>query len=142
MKILIIDDEARRAEALIAYFEQIRAWTVELVTDPDSALMVVGGLANRSSIFDIIILDIMMEPGTSISRVDSRNGRDTGLVLLGMLCEKLSSLGKPIPIIVYTARTDLGEQLNNNPKVARYIQKPRTAKELAREIESLLEGVP
>jgi CheY-like chemotaxis protein len=136
-RILMIDDEVRRAEALVAYFEQIRDWRVELATDPDSAMAVVARLAERESAFDVILLDIMMEPGTVISRADSRGGRDTGLVLLGIICERLAPLDKPIPIIVYTARTDL-DQLNADPRVARYIQKPRTARELAREIEELL----
>jgi len=139
MRILLIDDEVRRAEALMAYFEEICEWEVELATDPDQAMAAVERLLAESPTVDVILLDIMMEPGSGsvVPRMLSRAGRDTGLVLLGVICEAIGRAGKKVPIIVYTARIDL-QALHGDPRVARYIQKPRSAIELEKDIEDIL----
>ena len=140
MRILIIDDERRRAEALVAYFEQICAWSVELATDPEEALSALSNVIDGGPALDVIMLDIMMDPGSIVPAALSGGGKDTGLVLLGIIWDKMGHAGKNVPIIVFTARIDL-EDLLQDRRVARYIQKPRTARELVAEIEAVVHGV-
>ncbi len=129
MRILLIDDEIRKAQALIDYFREVCDWNTEIASGPDRALeLLKGGRA-----YDLIILDVMMDPGTVVRRELSDRGRDTGLILLDLIAELT---GREVLIVLYTARTDL-DYLKSDGQVAGYIQKPRTVRELAREIEDL-----
>jgi len=134
MRILLIDDEARKAQAIISYFQEICGWDAEIATGPDQALKLLEGTMSQP--YDLIILDIMMDPGTVIPSSLSEGGRATGLILLGMI-RKLT--GGKVPIVLYTARTDL-DYLQSEGRVAGYVQKPRTVRELVGEIENLLES--
>ncbi len=132
MRILLIDDEVRKARATVDYFREVCDWNVDFASGPDSALEMLK--TTHDLTYDVIILDVMMDPGTAIPRERSGGGRDTGLVLL----ESINRLtGGSIMVVLYTARTDL-DHLKNERKVAGYIQKPRTVRELAREIEDLI----
>ena len=132
MRILLIDDEVRKAQALISYFEEVCQWKTDIASGPDLALERLRG-GQRNS-YNVIILDVMMDPGSEISHASSNHGRDTGLILLDMIAELTN--GK-ILIVLYTARTDL-DYLQNDARVAAYIQKPRSVKEVANAIQQLL----
>ncbi len=128
MNILLIDDEPRRAQPLIAYFMEIKRWRIEQATDPDIAM---GLLPQGASCpFNLIILDIMMPPGSVVPKEVSNQGKDTGLALLRILSEHT---GGRVPILVYTARIDL-DYLQEDPRVADFIQKPRTPREVSETI--------
>ncbi len=131
MQILLIDDEVRKARATIDYFQEVCDWRVDLAPGPDRALELLGSRLDRP--YDLIILDIMMDPGTVVPRELSDGGRTTGLILLDLI-EKFT--GRTGRIVLYTARTGL-DHLKSDGRVAGYIQKPRTVRELAREIEEL-----
>jgi len=132
MRILLIDDEVRKAQALIDYFQEVCGWIVEVAPGPDRALELLG--IESGHLYDLIILDIMMDPGTVIPLELSEGGRATGLILLDLIA-KLT--GGSTLIVLYTARTGL-DHLKNDGRVAGYIQKPRTVREVAREIENLV----
>ena len=134
MQILVIDDEVRKAEAVLSYFKEICGWSAEIAPGPDQALALVK--ARRGHPYDLIILDVMMDPGTVVPRDLSDGGKSTGLILLDSIVELTG--GKTL-IVLYTARTDL-DHLKSEGRVAEYIQKPRTVRELAREIEGLFEA--
>ena len=134
MRILLIDDEVRKAQALIDYFQEVCGWSVEMAPGPDRALELLR--AESSPLYDLIILDVMMDPGTVIPPELSEGGRATGLILLDLIAQLTDG---NVLIILYTARTDL-DYLKNDGRVAGYIQKPRTVRELAREIENLFPG--
>ena len=131
MDILLIDDEVRKAQAIMNYFQEVCGWSTEVAPGPDRALALLE--ARRDRPYDLIVLDIMMDPGTVIPREASDRGRATGLILLDLIVKVTD--GK-VRVILYTARTGL-DYLASEGRVAGYIQKPRTVRELAREIELL-----
>jgi DNA-binding response OmpR family regulator len=131
MRLLLIDDERRKAEALINYFREVNDWIAEMANGPDEALEMLR--LDGDCPYDVIILDVMMDPGCAISAELSNRGRDTGLVLLERI---VGRLGDKTAIIIYSARTDL-EHLKSDRRIAAFIQKPRSAREVAADIESL-----
>jgi len=131
MRVLVIDDEVRKAEPLVRYLRHVCEWYVEIASGPDEAMRL---LKTATLPYNVIILDIMMDPGTVIPRERSDGGRDTGLLLLEMIIARADR--KEI-VILYTARTDLG-YLRGQGKVAEYVQKPGSAKEIARIITDLV----
>jgi|GEM_PF-2432795 len=128
MRILLIDDEVRKAQALISYFQEVCRWRVDIASGPDVALELLRRKQNSN--YGVIILDVMMEPGKEIPHDRSDHGRDTGLILLELITELT---GGRVSIILYTARTDL-DYLRTEGRVADYIQKPRSAREVANTI--------
>lgn len=132
MDILLIDDEVRKAQAIVTYFQEVCGWNAEIAPGPDRALSLLRGRQDKP--YDLIILDIMMDPGSVVPREMSDGGKATGLVLLRLIVELT---GGEARVILYTARTDLDEQVKAEKCVAAYIQKPRTVRELAREIQAL-----
>lgn len=135
MRILLIDDEVRKAKAIVSYFQEVRGWHVEMAPGPDRAVELLKGWQERS--YDLIILDIMMDPGTVIALDQSGLGKDTGIILLRLIKELT---GGGARVVLYTARTDL-DYLKRDGLVAAYIQKPRTIKEFEREIDDLISGL-
>lgn len=131
-RLLIIDDEIRKAQSLIDYFREICEWGVEIASGPDEALEILSDAAECP--FDVIILDVMMDPGKAILRESTNQGRDTGLRLLEMILKRYSGTVK---LIVYSARTDL-DVLKGDGRIAAYIQKPSSVRDIVREIERLL----
>lgn len=131
MQILLIDDEVRKAQALVDYFREVCGWSVDIANSPARALQLLG--AERVRAYDLIILDIMMDPGDIISRELSEGGRSTGLILLDSIVKLTAG---EVLIALYTARTDL-EHLKSDGRAAAYLQKPRTAREISREIVDL-----
>ncbi len=132
IRLLLIDDEVRKAEALINYFREVREWSAEMAGGPDRALELLR--VKNECPYDVIILDVMMDPGDAIAHESTNGGRDTGLVMLDTIVQLTC---RKVLIIVYSARTDL-DHLKNDGRIAAYIQKPRSAREIAREIEDLM----
>jgi len=133
MRLLLIDDEVRKAQPLLSYFREVCDWNTEIATGPDQALKLLQ--CNGDCPYDVIILDVMMDPGTVIARELTNGGRDTGLILLEMIVKRTA--GK-VHIVVYSARTDL-DHLKNEGLIAAYIQKPSSARDIARAIEDFLQ---
>jgi hypothetical protein len=75
-----------------------------------------------------------MDPGEAYAREATNHGRDTGLILFEAIYKL--TFGRVL-IVLYSARTDL-EHLKNDGRVAAYIQKPASAREIVSEIEDLL----
>jgi DNA-binding response OmpR family regulator len=132
IRLLLIDDEVRKAEPLISYFREVREWSADMASGPDQALELLRTEGVHP--YDVIILDFMMDPGAAIPRDLTNGGRDTGLILLEMITKHT---GNKVPVIVYTARTDL-EYLKSDSRIAAYIQKPASARAIARAIGDLL----
>lgn len=131
MKILIIDDEPRRMQPLVDYMVIVCGWAVRMANGPREAMTILGGKTDPE--FDVVILDIMMDPEGIVDRTKSEGGRRTGLLLL-------SKVRLALPrtlIVVYTAKIDVGE-LASDPRVAAVVQKPSSAGHLVSRIRSLL----
>lgn len=131
MRILLIDDEVRKAQALVAYFQEICEWETDVATGPDRAVELLK--SEYGGLYDVIILDVMMDPGKVLSRYSTDLGRDTGLMLLDSIARITNGR---VPIVLYTARTDLAH-LGSDKRVAAYVTKPISGRELARRIEDL-----
>jgi DNA-binding response OmpR family regulator len=131
-RLLLIDDEVRKAQPLINYFREVCEWNAEMASGPDQALQLLR--INGECPYDVIILDVMMDPGAAIPRELTNGGRDTGLILFDAIV-KLTSVR--VLIVLYSARTDL-DNLKSDGRIAAYIQKPTSAREIAREINELL----
>jgi DNA-binding response OmpR family regulator len=128
----LIDDEVRKAQALIDYFQEVCEWSVEVANGPDRALELLD-VASECP-YNVIVLDVMMDPGETYSHAATNHGRDTGLILFEAIFKL--TCGR-VFIILYSARTDL-DHLKNDGRVAAYIQKPASAREIARAIRDLL----
>lgn len=131
MKILLIDDERRKAQPLVQYLEVVCGWTVELAPGPRRALEVI----HERNDFQVVVLDIMMDPEGVVDLAASDRGRGTGLLLL----ERISECIPGVPIIIYTARIDLSS-LAEDSRVAALVQKPSTARALVETIRGIVEG--
>ena len=137
-RVLIIDDEIEKAQPLLRYFREICEWAADIAGDPDQALDEFLPAAEACP-FDVIILDVMMEPGRQIPLQATNNGRDTGVRLLEIIVKRFT---QRVNVIVYTARTDL-EELKNDGEIAKhveaYFQKPSDVRDIVRAIKHLLE---
>jgi CheY-like chemotaxis protein len=137
-RVLIIDDEIEKAQPLIRYFREICEWATEIAGGPDQALDEFLPTAEACP-FDVIILDVMMEPGKAIPLQSTNNGRDTGLRLLELIVKRFS---QRVNVIIYTARTDL-DDLKKDDKVAEYVaayfQKPSEVRDIVKAIKRLVE---
>ena len=91
MRIMIVEDERRLADALVQIFERERI-TADVFYDGDE------GLDNAmSEIYDVVVLDIMLpgRDGLSIVREMRRNGIATPVLMLtarGSLSDKVGGL--------------------------------------------------
>ena len=132
-RLLIIDDEVQKAQPLIRYFQEICEWNVDIANGPDRALEFLP-VGDRCP-FDVIILDVMMDPGKVIPRESSNGGRDTGLRLVEIIVNRFTA---KVNVIVYSARTDL-DWMNADARIAAYVQKPSSVRDIAKEIKNLLE---
>ena len=137
MQILLIDDEPRKAQPLIVYLKEIRGWSVTQATNPDVALAYLP--VHVTTRFKLILLDIMMPPGKALANHETHQGRDTGIVLFDTLNERTQGT---VPIIIYTARTDVEEYFTDDQRAAGFIQKPQTPRQVASTINGVLSPDP
>lgn len=130
MKVLLIDDEHRRAKPLVDYMQIVRKWTVYVAHGPKRAMEILSDPARPS--FDVVILDIMMDPEGEVDLAASDRGRSTGLLLIDRIREVLNET----PIMIYTARIDV-DRFREDPRIAALVQKPSTAKTLVSEVDGI-----
>lgn len=117
MKILIVEDEHKLANALKQGFKQEHA-TVELAYDGDSGLSAAEG-----DDYDVIILDRML-PG----------GKD-GLEI----CKTLRAAGNQTPIIMLTAKGQIRDRITGlNGGADDYMVKPFSFEELLARVRAVL----
>ncbi|MCC8167857.1 MAG: response regulator, partial [Clostridiales bacterium] len=115
MKILLVEDEKRMAEALL---ELLRQENYEADWCPDG---ISGQDAIESGIYDIVILDVML-PGKS--------GID--------VTRQVRSKGIGVPIMMLTARSELEDKVAELDGVADdYLTKPLLSNDLLERIRSL-----
>lgn len=115
MKILLVEDEKRMAQALCELLRQEK-YEVDHYVDGLSGLMAI-----ESSLYDIVILDVML-PGM--------NGFD--------IARKVRSQGIEIPILMLTAKAELDDKVNGLDSGADdYLTKPFMAKELLARLRAL-----
>ena len=116
MRILVAEDEKKIAGFIRKALEE-QGYTVDLAADGDRAYE----LATSQS-YDVIVLDIMLP------------GRD-GLSILRRLREQHNT----VPVILLTARSELGERLEGlNLGADDYITKPFFMEELVARVEARL----
>ncbi len=113
MKILIVEDEARLAQATAAMLEN-HAYTVDIAHEGNS-----GAQKASSGIYDLVILDVMLP------------GKD-GFEIL----EEIRSLAPETKVIMLTARGELADKLNGLQNGADdYMTKPFHMEELLARVD-------
>ena len=116
MRILIIEDEIKLAEALAQIFAKNR-YNTDIATDGEMGL----DLA-LDKIYDLIVLDIMLP-------------KKNGLKIL----EEVRAAGSTIPIILLTAKDDVTDKVRGLDLGADdYVTKPFSSEELLARIRALL----
>ena len=116
MRVLLVEDEKKIASFVRKALEE-EGFTVELVYDGDEAY-----LRAHTERYDVIVLDIMIP------------GRD-GLSILQSLREQKN----PVPVILLTARAELGERLDGlNIGADDYVTKPFYVEELIARIHAVV----
>jgi CheY-like chemotaxis protein len=126
-RILLIDDEAvpglSEPEGIYMWYysEALRraGYELEEVNATDEAIR---RLSDPTSKFDLIILDIMMPPGTAFGPEETESGLRTGV----LLADKLKDLRPKTPVLVLTnvADPDAVSRLQHKPNIARVLFKP------------------
>jgi len=118
MRILLIEDEKRLAEALVEGLEEM-GFAVDHVAEGDKAVNRISLYRNE---YDAIVLDLMLP------------GKD-GLTI----CKEVRELGVTTPILVLTARNEIDNKVTLlNAGADDYIIKPFSFKELVARINALL----
>ena len=116
MRILIIEDEIKLAEALAQIFAKNR-YNTDIATDGEMGL----DLA-LDKIYDLIVLDIMLP-------------KKNGLKIL----EEVRAAGSTVPIILLTAKDDVTDKVRGLDLGADdYVTKPFSSEELLARIRALL----
>jgi CheY-like chemotaxis protein len=131
MTLLFIDDDRRLNDELGEYFSLVAGWEVLHAYGSEEALQMVEG---KPVGLQLIVLDIMMPPAGVVDEIQSDFGHSTGILLL----EKLRArAGKDLPIVVLSARQDLGWLLQEG-LVEGYLQKTLTPDEIVEEILAVM----
>src|SRR5262245_30982949 len=81
MRILFIDDEQRRMEAITAELE-LAGHFVVFNDNADAALKSISGVNEH---FDLMILDISIPPGKQLDRLATDGGARTGIALFDVI---------------------------------------------------------
>ena len=100
--ILLIDDESRPMRFYRKALEN-SGFTVEQRYNPDDAL---SFLRTAGVNVSIIILDIMMSPGKTFERADTREGLNTGRFLFEVVRKEWPDT--PVIVLTNVALVDLG----------------------------------
>lgn len=115
MKLLLVEDEKRMADALIEIL-RLEKYDVDLYTDGLS-----GSLAVESDIYDVIILDVML-PGKSGFEI-AKHARSCGI---------------KTPILMLTAKSEVDDKVMGLDSGADdYLTKPFMTKELLARLRAL-----
>ena len=116
MRILIIEDEIKLAEALAQIFAKNR-YNTDIATDGEMGLDMA-----LDKIYDLIVLDIMLP-------------KKNGLKIL----EEVRAAGSTVPIILLTAKDDVTDKVRGLDLGADdYVTKPFSSEELLARIRALL----
>ncbi len=114
--ILFVDDELRRMESVV---EQLEMDGLRVHTAPgvDQAL---AALHNDKGEIDFVILDIMMDLGSTLEHEDTEEGLRTGVHLF----ERIRKVKPTVPVMVLTNADDvrLEEHFSKEPRT-RFFQK-------------------
>lgn len=130
MKILLIDEDRMRGEQLQFILEHLYKWKIFRAESPSDGIRL---LKRQSKEIDIILLDIMMPADEAVDVNDSNLGMDTGLLVLEKIRKELKL---EIPIMLYTARRDLG-YLKDENLISDYAVKPISIEELSQKIKDV-----
>lgn len=98
--ILFVDDEKREMDSYVQELELSR-YEVSFQTDVDVALNVFDEEFNR---IDLLILDIMMPPGSSFDNSETEMGVRTGVRFYERIRERTTDL----PVVILTNVSDEG----------------------------------
>lgn len=133
-KILLLDDDYESMSGLRDHLVETLGWDVELTAD--------AGVLERLAVeqFDLLVVDLMIHSigldarGTDVNNIgfDPVNWRETGIEFLRRLrrgdWSGESGAGTPpdVPVLVLSAVADLNikDQLQNDPSIVGYVEKP------------------
>ena len=112
----MIDDEQRETNS---YVDELRfsGYQVQFERDTDRAIQY---LKNHLAEIELLILDIMMPPGQTLAKADTRNGLRTGVQLYALIRE----FAPDLPVLVLTNVSDhaVEEKLTRSAN-CRYLRK-------------------
>src|SRR5271169_439864 len=109
MRILFIDDLIEEIRAFSKALER-EGHTVEKVTEPDEALKKL-----RTTSYDVLVLDIMMPPGSYIQHPDNKEGMITGILLLQDIRKEFPNI--PAVVLTNVGRSEVLQPLYSMRKV-------------------------
>ena len=130
-RILIVDDETRWAESFLDELK-LADYEYEYKTETDEAMVY---FHENSDKIDVLILDIMMPPGTTL-KASTDQGLDTGIKLYDQIRAKAPDL----PVIVFTNVTgrEVAQKFLNEADCWLYPKSDLLPFELVEEIEAIL----
>jgi CheY-like chemotaxis protein len=127
-KILFVDDDLYYIHSLVEGL-QYEGYEVSVALDADKALALAG-----VHDFDLVILDVMMPPGT-LGEFETQSGYKTGIVL----SLKLREMRPHLPILALTSLVseEVVDWFSARDSMA-YVRKPTGVKNLLRSVNKLL----
>lgn len=132
--ILFVDDEKREMHSYVTelYFS---GYEVSFENNVDDALTFVAANLNR---IDLLILDIMMPPGSSFKDVDTEDGLRTGV----RFYERIRENAPNLPVMIFTNVSDecVAERFRREAK-CRFLQKKNYLPyQLVEKVKEMLAG--
>lgn len=132
-RVLVLDDEVGRGTGMDSVMDDIQAEEDMEVLGLKSVSEVRRLLAEETDPPDVIVLDIMMPPG-SLGSLQTDHGQTTGIMLLDMIREKMTD----VPVIVLSGKDkqQLQEDIDRR-EVAEILVKPVWTPDLIARIRAI-----
>ena len=129
--ILFVDDERRHISSYVTELEEL-GYTVVCENSVDQALQFLD--RNRSNL-KLIILDIMMPPGQAFKKLDTDEGRRTGVFFFERVKERAPEL--PVIVLTNVADDELMDRLRDEKNCWYFQKKHYLPYEIAQEVKRI-----
>lgn len=129
--ILFVDDERRHISSYVSELEEL-GYRVVCENSVDQALQFLNN--NRSNL-KLIILDIMMPPGRSFKKMDTDEGRRTGVYFFEQVKERAPEL--PVIVLTNVSDDDVLDRLRDEENCWYFQKKDYLPYEIAQEVKRI-----
>lgn len=130
--ILFVDDEKREMDSYVKELD-FSGYKVSFQNDVDDALMFFEENLNR---IDLLILDIMMPPGSSFKNVDTELGLRTGVHFYESIRQKTPDL--PVMILTNVSDKRVAERFRREHKCWFFRKEDYFPYEIVEEVKEVL----